>query len=158
MVALVTIAASFMIDTWISNLNIGKLTLVSSVIAFVLSFCDISADGWVVNYMQPQNTGYAGLVKVIGNSYGILISYNIYIGSDHLSPDDLFKFMGSAILLFCLYMALKVHERNDRKCQLNCRQLKKNCKRFSKVVNEHYTILGFLFLFNMGFSVIENVG
>jgi hypothetical protein len=144
LVAIFTIGVSFIMNELISHARVAYLGLIGFGMSLILSFSDISADAWVVNYVQPSNTPYAGMVKMmgrilinyisfLGQQYGIMVSYNIYIGSEHLTCSDLFKFMGGGILILCLYIAVRIEEINTRQCQWRCKPLKKNLNRFGQV-------------------------
>jgi len=91
---------------------------------FLLTFFQVSADGWVVTYISEENSCFAALCRIFGKnsnnnfyncagqSLGVLISYNIYTKSMNFTSDILFKSISGGLFLLILYLILKVNEHN----------------------------------------------
>jgi hypothetical protein len=62
-----TFTASFWIASLIQHNDYTAIGALGIIIMLLMTFIQISADGWVVDYIAEENTCYAALCRIFGN-------------------------------------------------------------------------------------------
>lgn len=75
---------AYKIDEWLGDNATQKpqiipITIVFFVLFFLTATQDIAVDGWSITMLQRKNVGYAATVNCVGQSFGALLGYVVFL-------------------------------------------------------------------------------
>jgi len=65
-IGLITILYSYKVKEYLEDLNILYVTIIPFLSCFLLTFLDVSSDGWSLKLVDKEYLGYARSMKLIG--------------------------------------------------------------------------------------------
>jgi len=82
---LLSIFLGYHIDQMVESHEIGTLTIIGFAMIGLMALQDIAVDGWALTLLQPENVSYGSTCQSIGQSFGVMLSFNLLVPLNSLS-------------------------------------------------------------------------
>ncbi len=163
---------AFWVNSWVLELKAWIFTIIGFFIEIFSAFITIGADAWSIAILKPENIAFAAMALSIGEDFGLILSYNVFIwlnvrGGDtaistinnSIISSKTWFFVMAFLMIFTAFLVqfFKKEKKADNGDFEGISKVFKELKGF--FLNENLRFLMFVFVFaQVSFAIVDDSG